>query len=106
MGHAVGYVMGIVPASDVSAIPASPLGRLLMGAIHGALLGIVTSGIVDGVPGSVGRLQQWRPPMLPPPQWPIVQGQLSGVVAMLQEHAIPGGVVGILLGSIWGAWRR
>jgi hypothetical protein len=77
----------------------------------GACLGIITSAMVDGTPGGLMH-RSWNTFLeaLLKVQWhailPMVQDILLECIRRVRLHAIPGTVVGTMLGIIWGACGR
>ena len=84
---------------------------IITGAILGACLGIMTSAMVDGTPGSLMDTS-WNTFLeaLLNVQWhailPMAQDILLECIRRVRLHAIPGTVVGTILGIIWGACGR
>ena len=84
---------------------------MITGAILGACLGIMTSAMVDGTPGGLID-PSWNTflEVLLNEQWhailPMVQDILLEYIMRVPLHAIPGTVVGTILGIIWGACGR
>jgi hypothetical protein len=77
----------------------------------GACLGIMTSAMVDATPGGlVDTSQNTFLEALLNVQWhailPMVQDILLECIRRVRLHAIPGTVVGTILGIIWGACGR
>lgn len=100
------------PASPVARGGPSPLGRILTGAIMGGGLGIGVSILVGMTPIGLSDVPQgaivatlinadWSAPLQL-----FRQGVRLAWHAGVQEYAIPGAIVGVLLGSVWGACRR
>jgi hypothetical protein len=84
---------------------------MITGAMLGACLGIITSAMVDGTPG--GLVDTSPHPFLESllnMPWhatlPMLQDLCLDCIRRLRLHAIPGTVVGTILGIIWGACGR
>jgi hypothetical protein len=99
------------PAAPVASGGPAPLGRILTGAILGGVLGIGASILVGMTPvgmrdtpaGTVlERLLNvdWSATL------PALRQTLLASLTSMQEHALPGASVGVLLGLVWGACRR
>lgn len=99
------------PAVPVAHGGPAALGRILTGAILGSglgigasvLVGITPIGVQDTPQGAVLEMLfnvDWNATLLAFRQ--ILLASLAG----MQEHAIPGAIVGGLLGIIWGTCRR
>ena len=99
------------PAAPVASGGPAPLGRILTGAILGGGLGIGASILVGMTPvgmrdtpaGTVLEMLlnvDWSAPL------PALRQTLLASLIGIQEHAIPGAIVGVLLGLVWGACRR
>jgi hypothetical protein len=90
---------------------ASRPGRILTGAVLGAMLGMLTSTLLGGTPGYTSSMPQGTlPELLRTAAWdaPLTLMRELGraLVAGMQLHALPGAIVGSILGIVWGAWGR
>jgi hypothetical protein len=83
----------------------------MTGAMLGACLGIITSAVVDGTPGGLMHTS-WNTFLeaLRKVQWhailPMAQDILLECIRRARLHAIPGTVVGTILGISWGVYGR
>ena len=90
---------------------ASRPGRILTGAVLGAMVGMLTSTLLGGTPGSTSAMPQGPvPAWLRTAAWdaPLTLMREIGraLVAGIQLHALPGASVGSILGMVWGACGR
>jgi hypothetical protein len=99
------------PAAPVASGGPAPLGRIFTGVIWGGMLGIGASilvgmtpvGIRDTPEGAVLEVLlniDWSATL------PALRQTLLASLTGMQEHVIPGAIVGVLLGFVWGACRR
>jgi hypothetical protein len=75
------------------------------------MLGMLTSTLLGGTPGYTRSMPQntllellrsaaWHAPLS------LMREIGRALVASMQLHALPGAIVGSILGIVWGAWRR
>jgi len=112
-----GTVWGVVwgacrrPAAPMASGGPALFDRILSGAILGSVLGIGASILVGMTPvgmrntpaGAVLEVLlnvDWSATL------PALRQALRASLTGMQEHAIPGAIVGVLLGLVWGACRR
>jgi serine/threonine protein kinase len=89
----------------------SRLRRILTGAVLGAVLGLLTSALLGLTPGSTMSMPQHTVlELLGSATWhaslPRIREMFGAFVASLPLHALPGTILGTILGIVWGVWRR
>jgi hypothetical protein len=99
------------PAAPVASGGPTPSGRILTGAILGGVLGIGVSILVGLAPVGMRDTPEGAVlEVLLSVDWSAgsmaLQQTLRACLVAMQAHALPGAMVGVLLGLVWGACRR